>query len=210
VPADAVLHIRKPIEAGQLMRDETWMSAQEAFDLGFADRVTPAVAIAARFNARKFQAKRLPDAVAALLKEVPMPDDEPAAAPPAAEDVEAAGTPAAPAEPPTKAALPPAQSVPEAPGEVPAEAPAIAAAARQEALAYAREVSELCALAGFADRGAGFIAAETDLGEVRAALLDARAKADAETVIDASREPRPVRLPADAGWGAAIDRVCKR
>jgi len=201
---------RSADEIGRLMRDETWMSAQEAFDLGFADRVTPAVAIAARFNARKFQAKRLPDAVAALLKEVPMPDDEPAAAPQAAVDAEAAGVPAVPAEPPIEAAPPPAQTVSATPGEVPAEAPVIAAAARQTALAYAREVADLCALAGFADRAAKFLEVEATVAQVREALLEARARVDAEIVVDASRQPSAGRMPADAGWGDAIARVFKQ
>ena len=74
-------------------------------------------------------------------------------------------------------------------------------------LAYAREVTELCALAGFADRAAKFITAETSVEQVRAALLEARAAADARLAIDGSREPRAGRMPADAGWGDAIARV---
>lgn len=37
-----------------LLAAETWMSAQEAFDFGFADRVADPVAIAAHFDLSKF------------------------------------------------------------------------------------------------------------------------------------------------------------
>lgn len=51
-----------------LLAAETWMSAQEAFDLGFTDRIEPAVAIVARFDAQKFRVKHLPaDVVTAAL-----------------------------------------------------------------------------------------------------------------------------------------------
>ena len=81
-------------EIEALLAAETWMSAREAFDLGFADRVADPVAIAAKFDIARFNAKRVPDTVAALLKEVTMSDpapepDTPAApAPRAAEAVE--------------------------------------------------------------------------------------------------------------------------
>ena len=81
----------------------------------------------------------------------------------------------------------------------------------QVALAYAREVTELCALAGFADRAAKFITAETSVEQVRAALLEARATARRRT--GDRREPRAARRAnagQDAGWGDAIARVCKQ
>ena len=60
---------RSAADIEALLAAETWMSAQEAFDLGFADRVEPAVAIAARFDLASSSAKHPPAAVAALLKE---------------------------------------------------------------------------------------------------------------------------------------------
>lgn len=209
---------RSAEEIGQLMRDETWMSAQEAFDLGFADRVDAPVEIAARFDRGKFRAKYLPAAVAALLKEAPMPDDEPAAEPLVPPGVAADDAPAAPVEPPASIEPPPAEAEaappPDdvAPTVPPPTVPPHAAQARKETLAYAREVSELCMLAGFADRAARFITAETSVAQVREALLDARAAADARTAIDGSREPRAGQMPAsrDAGWGDAIARTFKK
>ena len=82
----------------------------------------------------------------------------------------------------------------------------IAATARTVALAYAREVTELCKLAGLADRAADFIKAETAIEQVRTALLEARARIDAETRIDGSHSPGPVKMPVAAEWERVINR----
>ena len=71
-------------------------------------------------------------------------------------------------------------------------------------------MSELCTLAGFAERAAKFITAETSVEQVRAALLEARAAADARLAVDGTCAPRAGQMPADAGWGDAIARVCKQ
>ena len=200
---------RSAADIEALLATETWMSAQEAFDLGFTDRIEPAVAIVARFDTQSFRVKHLPAAVAALLKEATMPDDQPAAPPqiPAVAEDDATAVqvdPPAPVEPP-----PPEAEAEDAPPLD--ETSAIAAEARQVALGYAREVTELCALAGFADRAAKYITAETPVEQVRAALLEARATADARLAVDGTCAPRAGQMPAskDAGWGDAIARVCK-
>jgi ATP-dependent Clp protease, protease subunit len=46
---------RDDAEIEALMRDETWLSAQEAVDLGLADRVEEPVRIAARFDLSRFR-----------------------------------------------------------------------------------------------------------------------------------------------------------
>jgi len=51
-------------------------------------------------------------------------------------------------------------------------------AGRTEALAYAAEVAELCALAGLGNKAAGFIRQGTAVEEVRKALLSERAAQD--------------------------------
>jgi hypothetical protein len=204
-------------EISQLMADETWMSAQEAFDLGFADRIDPAVPITARFDLAKLTAKHPSAATAALFKEISMSSSfalDPAS------DPEPPASPAA--EPETAKVLPdsePTEELAEEPVDAdvaPADAPGepaltVAAVARQGALAYAREAAELRALAGFADRAAKFITAETSVEQVRAALLEARASADARLAVDGTCTPRAGQMPAskDAGWGDAIARVCK-
>ncbi len=54
---------------------------------------------------------------------------------------------------------------------------------RTQALAYFREVNEICQLAGQTARATAFIESETSLADVRTALLQDRAKADADTSI---------------------------
>lgn len=62
-------------EIAELMDDETWFSAQEAVDRGFADSVTDADAKAsASFDLRQF--RNAPSAIAAQAK--PNPEDKPA------------------------------------------------------------------------------------------------------------------------------------
>lgn len=54
---------------------------------------------------------------------------------------------------------------------------------RTQALAYVREVNEICQLAGMSGRAQAFIDQETPLAEIRTALIEAKAKADADTSI---------------------------
>lgn len=199
---------RSAADIEALLATETWMSAQEAFDLGFTDRIEPAVAIAARFDTQSFRVKHLPAAVAALLKEATMPNHQPAAPLRIPADVEADDATAVQVDPVVEPSPPEAEADAAPPLD---ETSAIAAGARQVALGYAREVTELCALAGFADRAAKFITAETPVEQVRAALLEARATADARLAVDGTCAPRAGQMPIsrDAGWGDAIARVCK-
>jgi hypothetical protein len=81
------------------------------------------------------------------------------------------------------------------------------AAVRAAALAEARAVVDLCALAGQPARAGAFLAAGTPLDEIRTALLAARVGAEPE--LD-SRHPQPGR-PADARpWGEVIARTFRR
>lgn len=67
----------------QMMADETWMNAQEAFDLGFVDRITEELKLAAHFDLDKFKFKKnppaarmpMPPAAAEPDKPEPMPPD---------------------------------------------------------------------------------------------------------------------------------------
>ena len=66
--------------------------------------------------------------------------------------------------------------------------------ARTEALAYARAVNELCALAGHADRATAFIESETSLDDVRTSLVDIKAQAAATSVITNQTAPTKARF----------------
>jgi ATP-dependent Clp protease protease subunit len=163
----------------QLMAAETWLTASDAVAAGFADRVDKPIRATARFDLSRFR-----NAPAVLvdepLKEEPMPD---AASPAPAPETAPAADP-----------MPVSDTV--------------EARVRAETLAYAREVSDLCALAGVPQRTAAFIAAATPLPEVRGALIEARARADEQAVIDGGRDARPPKAPpADHGWGPVIARM---
>ena len=54
---------------------------------------------------------------------------------------------------------------------------------RTQALAYVREINEICQLAGMSDRAQAFIDKESPVAEVRTALIEAKATADAATTI---------------------------
>lgn len=52
-----------PKEIGQMMDDETWLTAQEAFDAGFADEVRETVQAAALYDVSKIGFKKIPIAL---------------------------------------------------------------------------------------------------------------------------------------------------
>ena len=48
---------------GQMMTDETWLTAEEALDAGLIDRISDALPIAASFDLTKFGFKKVPERV---------------------------------------------------------------------------------------------------------------------------------------------------
>ena len=89
----------------------------------------------------------------------------------------------------------------------PDPAPPDPAAIRAEAVAEARAVLDLCALAGRPEMASGFLEAGTPLAEIRQRLLAARA--DAEPEITTSH-PQPGRTAAARPWGDVIARTFRR
>ncbi|WP_339862503.1 head maturation protease, ClpP-related [Thalassospira alkalitolerans] len=170
-------------EVEQLMASETWMTAAEAVAAGFADRVDKPIRATAHFDLSQFR-NTPADLATEPPKEEPMSDAAPPA--PAPETV-------------------PVTELVSAPVSDPA---AIEARVRSEALAYAREITDLCALAGEAHKASAFIAAAMPITDVRAALMEARARADEQAVINGTRDARtPKAPPADHGWGPVIART---
>ena len=110
----------------------------------------------------------------------------------AAEAAKGTSKPAAETKPAT-APAPAQQQQPTAPAAQPpaaAAAPVVAdldaarAEGRRAAMAEVAEIHELCALAGCPARAAEFISAKTSVADVRKALLESRAQADAGRRID--------------------------
>ncbi|WP_428542680.1 head maturation protease, ClpP-related [Profundibacter sp.] len=78
---------------------------------------------------------------------------------------------------------------------------------RNEAMAYAKTVVDLCRLAGQPQMAAGFLSAETSLEDIRKALIDARAADDPDI---SSSHPQPGPAPQAKPWGDVIARTFKR
>ena len=204
---------RDDAEIEALMRDETWLSAQEAVALGLADRVEAPVRMAAHFDLSRFRNPPL-QLVALTLNASPQEDDMP--------DPEkkrtSRATPAARAEqgPDAQAesgpgGTPPAQSEPgaectaaEQPTAQVIDLNAARADERKATHAYVAEVHELCALAGRGDLAAGFVAKATPVAQIRRALLEARAAEDEATAIRSQVRPATVEPAQPAIDTAAI------
>jgi ATP-dependent Clp endopeptidase proteolytic subunit ClpP len=187
-----------------LMQAETWFTAEEAIELGLADRIDEPVKMAARFDLSRFQ--HPPPQLAAAntdQQETDMSDPKTKqaakTASPKADDMTEEAAPAAPeetsaAEPPLPAAEPTAEVI---------DLDGIRAAERQATLAYVGEVHELCSLAGRGEQAAGFIAKAMPVAQVRRALLEARAAEDEATAIR-GQVRSPVVEPQPAIDTAAI------
>jgi ATP-dependent protease ClpP protease subunit len=185
---------RDDAEIEALMHAETWLTADEAIDLGFADRIEEPVRMAAHFDLSRFQ--HPPPQLAAIAnqdQETDMPDPKKTRAgkmPPVADDPTPTDetTEESPSSEAPQAAEPTAQVI---------DLDGIRAEERQATLAYVREVHELCALAGRDGQAATFIAKATPVAQVRRALLEARAAEDEATAIR-GQVRSPVIEPAQA------------
>lgn len=132
----------------EMLADETWLTAAEAQELGFADEVTDAVKLAANANSAKF--KNLPEALKTLAEEAPVTDP-----PPAVPTEEAAPPPPAPSSEPEKTEE------------------EISAAATEAANKRAQDILDACTKAGVAEAASEFLNRGLGADEVRAKLADA-------------------------------------
>jgi ATP-dependent Clp endopeptidase proteolytic subunit ClpP len=227
---------RDDTEIEALMQAETWLSAQEALELGLVDRVEQPVRMAAHFDLSRF--RNTPPQLAAILTSSRPPEDEMsdsqkikarkpdaidaaaagAAATKASSEQTAAGDRAAkaaePAPVPAAAAEPPQVIAVAQPTAQVIDLDAVRADERRATLAYVAEVHELCALAGRGDLAVGFIAKATPVAQVRCALLEARAAEDEATAIRGQVRPAtldPAAQPAidTAAIYAARNQHCR-
>lgn len=190
------------------MAAETWLTAEDAIAKGYADRLGTAnddepapfpfrayahapQRLVAMADAKGWSKRPLPTATAPAAAppqrqtETPMPPTPSTAAGPAA------GSPPAPAA-----------------GNV-IDLDVARAAGRTEALAYMREVQDLCVLAGKPEMATAFIEREAKPVDVRNELLEARASADA------AREVSTQTLPGEGAkvkpsWGDAVASANRR
>lgn len=184
-------------EIAQLMADETWLNADEAVEMGFADSVEEPVKMAARFDLSKF--KNAPEAV------TPPDADAAPAAPSCQEESSMTDTPKTGAAEAETAVAATTETKPEA-------AATVADTARHptasEVEAHVRkEVSDIiaaCNLAGKPDKASEFIANGKSLSDVVAALQTERATATTPEV--SPRKPNPEKAPAVIDTTAVWDK----
>ncbi|MBB1498108.1 head maturation protease, ClpP-related [Paracoccus sp. MC1862] len=185
-------------EIAALMAAETWLDASEALSLGFADRLVEPVRIAARFDVARF--RNAPPALAEAIAAGTDNDDTNGAGTDAGEAAESDEASGAGEEriAGTNARQPPADTPP------PGGAPLDPAAIRAEAIAHARTVVDLCRLAGQPQMAGRFLESDADLGNVRAALLAAKAEAEPEI---AGHHAQPGRPSSTRPWGEIVART---
>jgi len=174
-------------DIADLMAAETWLDAAEAVDMGLADTLAQPVKMAARFDVSRF--KNAPPEIVAAVKKVEKPAvavDEPAPKPtPPVSGNANAGPVAAP-----KTDLAPDP-----------------AAIRNEAMAYAKTVVDLCRLAGKPQMAASFLEAETNLEDIRKSLIDARVADDPDI---SAHHPQPGKHSDSRPWSDVIAQTFKR
>lgn len=172
---------KTPDQARADMRAELWMSPEEAVAAGYADRVQARVAEAADGATEVVDAEPQPTAFDFRLYQHP-PERLVALADQHAWTNRASATAAAPRAVPTRhqeqtMANDPAGKGPASTNVV--DLDAARTEGRAQALAYVREVTDLCALAGKPEMATAFIEKDAKTADIRKELLDARASADA-------------------------------
>ncbi len=207
---------RSADEIAALMAAETWLDASEALALGFADRLSEPVRIAARFDIARFRnaPPALAEAVEAQTNSADDNDDDDDDDNDGADtDVDEASGAAAESDGAsgageeeiagTDAQQPPAETPPSdgAPSD---GAPPDPAAIRAEAISHARAVVDLCRLAGQPQMAGRFLESDADLDHVRAALLAAKAEAEPEI---AGHHAQPGRPSGTRPWSEIVART---
>lgn len=183
-------------EIRTLLAEDTWMTAQEAVDAGFADEVAEAIEVEA-----SYEAERLPENLRQVFAasqddppaDPPVDDDKPtsddeqqAAAKPFAEDAHALITAA---------------------GLQDHAVPIILACADVEQvkarIEVAREIQSLCKVAGKTDMAASLIRGGKTVADARAQLVEALATEDEQRDIDP--QPKNQDTPKDGARPASVN-----
>jgi ATP-dependent Clp protease protease subunit len=146
-------------KVNELLAKDSWLTAEEALDAGFATEITDAVEATARYDVPKLE---LP-AGATLFKAKAPVEPAPADDKPLLEQIQALA----------KGAGLEAHAA-----DIALHSPTLADA--QARVAAAKDIVALCAVADLAPKAAAFIKGGKTVADVRAALIKARAEADPE------------------------------
>lgn len=178
----------------QMMATETWLSAQEAVNMGFADEVEKPIQMAAHagFNLKCY--RNVPAfGTSTQPKDTTMKKEE------IARLCTALGNPDLAATVPEGKSFDEVMALVEAAAKAAKKKEETAAAGpaaqsreevRDEVLAEVGEITALCGLAGFADKASGFIKEKKSVSEVIVAL-DAAKKAAAEAAANKNGKGKP-------------------
>lgn len=177
----------------ELLATDTWMTADEALEMGFATEITDDIKVSAKFDmARADLPLKVQVALGLTPKAAEQTPEEIEAARGAAEEVEASRIAAGEA---AKNPAPPAEPIAEQISKLAvsagltdyAPAWAVACATLPEAQARidaAREITALCTVAKSPNSAKGFVTANKSVAEARTELATLMAKADETTVVD--------------------------
>lgn len=185
-------------EIAALLDAETWMSAAEAVDAGFATAVIPEVPVKAAFDLDRLPAN-VRAAYASAKASAPAPEDDPTENKPEASAPTLAGaieSQAAAADLSAFAAVFAADASLDTQDKI---------AAR---IAEAREINALCKLAGFPEEAVGLIKAKASIPDARAKLLAKLSDSDEiDTAPRLKREPQnqgaqPAAVGTSSIWAA--------
>lgn len=178
-------------EVRTLLANETFLTAQEALDLGFATAITDPVNATAAFDVDK-----LPDSVKALFKAtLPAPVPAPGPTPTPEPDPVPAGLAAEIELEASRAGLSEFVAV------WAADAKLTTLASIQAAVTEAKDIQAICALAKRPDDAAGHIRARKPLAEVRASIAQALADEADEARVDTTQSKKPTSaVPSAANF----------
>lgn len=153
----------------ELLATDTWMTADEALEKGFATEVIDTAVMQAKFDVSALPEKA--KAVFASISQEHTPTDD--------EVLELLGDGTEPE--------PQAPETPLTDLDDDEDIEAIIEEAVSNSMEYAASVADLCALAGMPAKAAGFIKAKTSLTDVKASLLTA--KANAQPALNTTQQP---------------------
>lgn len=153
----------------ELLATDTWMTADEALEKGFATEVIDTAVMQAKFDVSALPEKA--KAVFASISQERTPTDD--------EVLELLGDGTEPE--------PQAPETPLTDLDDDEDIEAIIEEAVSNSMEYAASVADLCALAGMPAKAAGFIKAKTSLTDVKASLLTA--KANAQPALNTTQQP---------------------
>jgi len=163
-------------EIKQMLADETWLTAAEAVEAGFADEVEAILKVAAMFDL-----DRLPENIRASITPVAEPEPEPAREPTvtlAAKIISAAE----------------ARGLSEFVSAWVLDASIETVEQLEPRLEAAEQIIATCGYAKRPELAAGYIAKNAALRDVRVALCDMRAQADEQSVIDTAPRSKTAAL----------------